>query len=593
MEKRNSTEGLRRIFEDLTSQGKDPVQRAQEMEELARTLLDHLEAQEIKSAEGPARTEFLWDFARRVSTLKDPRDLLEDIVDLLVAKLGIARCSIFLRDCEGNHLEFQTGRGVDEKVREASIPIGEGIAGSVARSGKPLLVPDIQKDRRFENRDPSRYPTGTFICAPLVADGEVLGVINVSGKENGSEFTVDDLHVLSGLGEAAGKAFQNALHHNETEESGIFIANVMESLNLGLLVVDPDGRVRLANSEFLRLFELDREGVMGRTCCSAVGSHLAEPLNRLLNRAWQEGGDQQVRLMWERKNGESLPLRVGVTLFRNREMDIIGTLVTFDDLSQSHELDEIRKLEKIKSNFVSTVSHELRTPLASMIGSISLLRSGVMGDVNEKQARLLDILHRNSYRLKELIEDILDLSRLESEEVSLLYEEANLLELAREAAATSQEITESKDIDLTLEESLDLRVRVDPTKIQRVFLNLLGNAVKFTPPGGRVTVRAKQDGDMVTVSVEDTGAGIPEQEQEKVFEKFYQVGDALVRTNPGSGLGLAICRSVIAMHGGEIGVRHAPGGGSLFWFRIPIRGEASPHDQQQEQEAFPSRKIRS
>jgi len=474
-----------------------------------------------------------------------------------------------------------------------SIPIGHGIAGYVARTGTPLIVPDVTKDPRFMEGNPALEGDVAVLCAPLAAAGEVLGVISVSGKQSGAEFTANDLRLLSDLAETAAIAYRNALHHSETEESGVFIANVMESLNLGLLVVDPERRVRMTNSEFLRLFGVTREEVMGNFCCSTVGRALGEPMNRLLDQAWEEGEDQHLEIIWETKRGDSIPLQMGVTLFRNRQMDIIGTLILFRDLSESHEFEQIRNLEKIKSNFVSTVSHELRTPLASMIGSISLLRTGMAGEVTVKQKKLLDILHRNSCRLKELIEDILDLSRLESAEATLDYEDANLLDIVKDAAGSLLEAAEKKKVKVSIGEGLDLRVRADAGKIRRVLLNLIGNALKFTPEGGRVTVGAEVEGAMVRVSVEDTGIGIPEEEQTKVFDKFYQVEDALVRTAQGSGLGLSICKSIIEMHGGEIGVRSTPEEGSSFKFSIPIRGHEPVEAAPDNRDRLPSRKTSS
>jgi PAS domain S-box-containing protein len=352
-------------------------------------------------------------------------------------------------------------------------------------------------------------------------------------------------------------------------EREVLLTNIAESLNEGLLVLDSEHQIVLVNAAFLRMFALARDQAIGHPYQRALKGELADSLRDLLPRLWETGSDAQIQVKWTSASGETKPLEILAKPLRNQFMDSVGFLVVFRDVSASSELEKLRKLERVKTNFISTVSHELRTPLASMIGSLSLLRSGLAGEMSERQVELLEILHRNSYRLKQVIENILDLSHLESGEPVLELEDTDLGRLIQESIARFAQLADEKGVRLLSAASTECRARLDPKKIQHVLDNLIGNAIKFTPAGGKVTVSVKREKNSILVCVEDTGIGIPEEEQKRIFDKFYQVEDALVRTTRGPGLGLSICQQILSMHRGEIWVESTPGAGSRFTFRIP------------------------
>jgi CheY-like chemotaxis protein len=237
-------------------------------------------------------------------------------------------------------------------------------------------------------------------------------------------------------------------------------------------------------------------------------------------------------------------------------------VLSFRDISQRYALD------RMKDEFVSTVSHELRTPLTSIRGSLGLLSTGLLGEMGEKAANLLRIAVSNSDRLVRLINDILDLERMQSGRAPLTYRSCDLEELARQAIDAMTPMAEAAKVQLLLD-SGPVQVEVDPDRLQQVMTNLLSNAIKFSPPQSQVTVYIERLLDGVTISVVDNGRGIPKDKLESIFDRFQQVDASDSRQKGGTGLGLAICRTIVMQHGGRIWAERNADRGSTFRMFLP------------------------
>jgi signal transduction histidine kinase len=222
----------------------------------------------------------------------------------------------------------------------------------------------------------------------------------------------------------------------------------------------------------------------------------------------------------------------------------------------------------MKDEFVSTVSHELRTPLTSIRGSLGLLSTGLLGEMGEKASNLLRIAVSNSDRLVRLINDILDLERMQSGRAPLTYRSCDLEELARQAIDAMTPMAEAAKVQLELEAG-PAQVEVDPDRLQQVMTNLLSNAIKFSPQGSQVTVSIERLLDGVTISVRDNGRGIPKDKLESIFDRFQQVDASDARQKGGTGLGLAICRTIVMQHGGRIWAERNADRGSTFRMFLP------------------------
>lgn len=240
---------------------------------------------------------------------------------------------------------------------------------------------------------------------------------------------------------------------------------------------------------------------------------------------------------------------------------------------------ELKRIDQVKSEFVSIASHELRTPLASIKNAIQLILKGKTGEINEAQNKFLTMADRNINRLTNILNSLLDLSRIESGRINMKFQNVQLKDLIELTATSMQPQADEKSINIKLDIPQSLPdVYGDPEKIEQILVNLIGNAIKFTPNGGSIQVSARpfyKEGDsdhggMVSISVKDTGPGIPKEHLEAIFEKFHQVEDSIHRATGGTGLGLAITKGLVEAHYGKIWVESELGKGSIFTFTLPI-----------------------
>lgn len=278
----------------------------------------------------------------------------------------------------------------------------------------------------------------------------------------------------------------------------------------------------------------------------------------------------------QHKDGRIMPIYLSVG-----EADIDGQKIftgIIHDISEIKKAEQtlkeanerLRTLNEMKSEFVSVVSHELRTPLTSIKNAVTLVNSGETGELNENQSKFMSMAERNIDRLARLINDLLDLSRMEAGKMQLRLEQVDPAPLLHRAAETfgPRAGTKSIEFESDIEESLPF-IHVDSDRIEQVLANLLDNAVKFTPEGGRITLSARRTAEMVEISVADTGIGLSKENRKHIFDQFYQTDDTLTRKTGGTGLGLSIVKQLIEVHRGKISVESEEGKGTRFIFILP------------------------
>jgi signal transduction histidine kinase len=264
-------------------------------------------------------------------------------------------------------------------------------------------------------------------------------------------------------------------------------------------------------------------------------------------------------------------LAIGHEAERIRRASLIKDVETERAHRREEELlARLRALDAAKTDFMATVSHELRTPLTSISGYVELLRDAEPDELNDSQQRMLEVIARNARRLRELIEDILTLSRIESGGFRSEPGEVDLAQVVERALTQIGPAAAKASVGLHAEVRGPLPLRGDGVQLDRVLANLLGNAVKFTPAAGTVSVHARVDAGEVVLMVADTGMGIPAEEQQALFVRFFRATNAIRQAVPGTGLGLAICRKIVDNHGGTIDVRSTENVGTTVTVRLPV-----------------------
>ena len=231
---------------------------------------------------------------------------------------------------------------------------------------------------------------------------------------------------------------------------------------------------------------------------------------------------------------------------------------------------EIEQANRLKSEFLASMSHELRTPLHTIIGFSELLGEELEGPLNTKQKRFIDHVHKDSLHLLELINEILDISKIEAGKLTMHPEAFNVFDAVAEVLGSIAPVAAAKSISLEHPTAATLMISADRVRFKQILYNLLSNAVKFTPANGKVSVDCSIADSIAQFSVSDTGIGIPEHEHAAIFEKFHQVGSTTKGVREGTGLGLPITKYLVEQHGGQIWVESKQGFGSRFYFSLPL-----------------------
>ena len=233
---------------------------------------------------------------------------------------------------------------------------------------------------------------------------------------------------------------------------------------------------------------------------------------------------------------------------------------------------QLKKLDKLKSDFLNVTSHELRTPMSAIKGYVQMTIKQTLGEITEEQKKALTTVLRNIDRLDHLIQDILDVSRLESGIMKFIPEKTNIKTMVEEAVATMKISAEIKHMTINAEvEDKIPDLTIDQERVKQVILNIINNAIKFSPDGSVINIRAKKEEEHILFEVQDFGRGIAKDKQERIFETFYQVDSGMDRKFGGAGLGLAISRGIVLAHGGKIWLDSDVGKGSTFYFTLPLK----------------------
>jgi signal transduction histidine kinase len=529
--------------------------------------------------QGSARVELLLEAARYLGETLEPGRVYDRFHELLTDSIhhdgvvvsdydegdGMIRCEYAW--VEGNRLDPSILPPLPYN------PEG-GMQSRVIATGEPLLVNDVVERVKgsgtFYNveRDgtvrkvPDTGPPGTqaAMMIPVRHEGRVVGVVQL--MSDGDPYTQEHLELAEALVTLMGAAVRNArLHRSAQAATAARIraeavaaereqaASVLEAVGEGIFLVDGEGIVRLWNRAAVLVTGRRSDDVRGR------------PIGGVLP-GWEAIVDQipvvaggappaSVALPVELEGRE---LWLSFVAVRSAE----GVVYAFRDVTSE------RGLERAQSEFIATVSHELRTPMAGIYGAAqTLLRQDVEFSPEDRR-RLLEIIATQAVRLSQITEEVLIASRLDSDELPVGRERVDVAGLAAQAVeAIRSHLPDGTTVELAVDEPVEPAFG-DPDRLNQVLVNLLDNAVKYSPGGGRVTVSVAGRLDAVRFSVADEGVGIPVSEQERVFEKFYRLDSEVTRAGGGTGLGLYITRELVRRMGGRIAVSSEPGVGSTF-----------------------------
>jgi PAS domain S-box-containing protein len=374
---------------------------------------------------------------------------------------------------------------------------------------------------------------------------------------------------------------------------------LLEAAPDAIMQVDADGRIILLNRVAEDMFGYSRDELLGQPVEALIPKelhtrhteHHAHYRQNPMTRTMGSG----LALEATRKDGSRFPVEISLSPSDSAEGFRVTAIIR-DTTERRTAEERLRKVQeeytqrlaeanaaleltnreleranRLKSEFLASMSHELRTPLHTIIGFSELLSEELEGPLNEKQQRFVQHIHTDSLHLLELINDVLDISKIEADRLELRPEAFDLTALVAESLSAVRSLADAKSHKLETALNVPTALEADRLRIKQVLVNLLSNAIKFTPEGGRIRLEASVQEPFVLVSVHDNGVGIPPEEHESIFDKFHQVGATTKGVREGTGLGLAITKRLVEQHGGSIWVQSQRQKGSTFLFTLPLR----------------------
>jgi PAS domain S-box-containing protein len=521
------------------------------------------------------RLTFLAEASAVLASSLDVDDTLTGVAYLAVPRLA-DWCAIDLAEDDGGIRRVAHAHADPAKVERAREflrrypPDPDATAGvaNVLRTGQPELVTEVDEDRlRAVSRDrPELYAAmlelglRSTMVLPMIARGRTVGAITLSTAESERAFGEHDVALADLLARRVAIAVDNARLFQAAEERAR-AAQALTFVGDGVFLVDAYGVIRLWNPAAATITGLAEVEVVGRPAGEAIPGW-----DRLVSRVPIAGPhDATVR-------AETLPLEVGGI---ERWLSISGVGFEEGTVFAFRDLTEERGVERMKSDFVSTVSHELRTPLAAIYGAAVTLRREDMPLEPQQRSDLLGVIATEADRLARIVNDILWASRLDAQSVPFSIGAHDAREIAEQIVATTRiRLPENVDLDLVTPAGLP-PLAADPDKLSQVLANLVENAVKYSPGGGRVEVRVEQSDGVIRFRVSDEGLGIPPAERERVFEKFYRLDPNLTQGVGGTGLGLYICRELVSRMDGQIWVEPKLGPGTTVVVELPAAEKAT------------------
>jgi signal transduction histidine kinase len=540
--------------------GEADLQFAQELAARAAVAVDN--AQLYRAAERRRdRLAFLAEASALLGSSLDVQDTLQRLGSLLAADVA-DWVAIHLVPDEGPPRLATISHASAERSAAAHADL-EGLAPDRQPPASVVRVVATGESELWAVR-PGEAEPGSFehdeglhsgVIAPLVARSRILGTLSLVRGETAERYDGDDVEFAEDLARRAAVAIDNARLYRAAEERAQ-AARVLASVGDGVFFVDRNGIVRTWN----------------RAASTATGLALADVADRPAREAIPGWAAISARVPivsgGATPRAESLPLDLGP---RELWLSIHGVVVADGIVYAFRDLTEERALEAMRTEFVSTVSHELRTPLAAIYGAAMTLRRKDVALDDGQRATLLDVVSGEADRLARTVNDILWASRLDTDTLHVTVENCDPVALARDVVdAQLAHIAPGHELVLELDEGLPLVVG-DPDKVGRVLINLVDNALKYSPDGGRVEVEVRRIGPRVRFSVTDHGLGIPPAEQRRIFEKFYRLDPDMNRGVGGTGLGLYICRELVRRMDGRIWVHsEGLGGGSTFHVELPV-----------------------
>lgn len=529
--------------------------------------------------------EALLRISAELSSSLDVDRMLQRTLALTSELIDAVQAYVLLLSPEGDLLQLRASFGErGPGSLQTDLKPEDGLPGWVMSRNQSVLIDDLAQDARWKALEGDAQEQRSAIAAPIIVGDEAIGAMLFTHTETGA-FAPEQQRLVRAVAGQVGGAINNTelyqVVSDQAERLGSMLRSqqveasqsrgILNSIADGVIVTDANHEIILFSPSAERILGLSSEDVVGHPVFDFIGVYGAGGTRWVdAIRAWSQNPASIARVTFfaeqlELEDGRVISIHPAPIVLGD---EFLGTVSIFRDISREVEVG------RLKSEFVATVSHELRTPMTSIKGFVDLLLMNVSGELDDEQRRFLEIIRSNTFRLEILVNDLLDISHLESGKAALSFQALDVYllldEMREHVEHRSQE--EDKQIGFQIEAPQSLpKLRGDLERVRQILANLVENSFNFTPAGGMIRMRARHVGDQIEIDVIDNGMGISLPEQERIFERFFRGEQSLILGVSGTGLGLSIVLNLVEMHGGRIWVTSdgIPGKGSTFTVSLP------------------------
>jgi PAS domain S-box-containing protein len=562
------------------------LQLAEELEQRVRERTAELEQER-------QHISTLYQITTELASSLDMERLLGRALEMVAQAVGATQGAVLAVDPISDRLYFRARVGWPDLPSNGdltdSMDMNEGLAGWSIQMRQNVIVDNVQADPRWLRLTSADDQPHAAMVALIEANDDILGVMMLY-SERVAAFTEEHLRLVTAAAHQVANAMNNAelysLIRDQAERLGSMLrqeqveatksTSILQSVADGVLVADGEGKVIVFNSTAERILGLPAHRVLSKPISSIAGlyatgtSRWFETVDNWMNNPTDYAVGEFLEERLELDDGRVISVRLSPVHMGDQ---FLGTVSIFRDITRDVEVD------RLKSDFVATVSHELRTPMTSIKGYADLLLLGAAGEISEQQQRFLETIKQNADRLSVLVNDLLDISRIDQGRLEMKFGAVDVEDLLNAVVmhvrGRADDERRPMNIVVNLPEDQRLSVFGDYDKVAQIFSNLGDNAFNYTHPNGTITFTAtyKPEADSVLISVSDTGIGIPPEVGERVYERFFRGDEVheLVMDTPGTGLGLSIVKEYVQMHHGMIWFESEVGKGTTFYVELPSK----------------------
>ncbi len=508
----------------------------------------------------------LYNWSKTFFETRHISSILDRFLEAFSQITAYSAAALYLNEGDGQ-LRLTEKRGFSEDISKKLAKFDrDGFLTWALQNDRVTLIPDEEQNQQVS------------LFIPLILNQKPLGLLVVFihlTEGNLSTRRMDQITLLATQGAMAienAKLFKDLQSQNSAiREIKDFLSNVLENVADPVISLSADGKITMWNAAAEELFGQRAEDVLGKSFEVALEENVAKSCREALNHSLLGATFKHDELLYTSPNGQQLPLRLHASPMRSEDGKISGSIISIYDRSETQELMNLKKIDQLKDEFLSSISHELRTPLTGIQASTEILLTFSEEDADTRR-EFLSVIQAQGHRLLRIVDNILLFTEMSQKSEPLRLEPVSLAPVAQEALDMIKEPIREKHlrVENRIGES-PIFVCAEPRRLKQVLVNLLDNAVKFTPEEGQICLKAEKENGpkrVVKISVCDTGIGIPENARQVVFEKFKQLGNTLTSKPDGTGLGLTVVKDVVEKMNGTIWVESRKPKGTAICFTL-------------------------